>query len=99
MDVVPGRSVSRLEDIVEPQEEKATFSTAATNTDADLALQHEEVPEPEFLSDIEEEHDEHATNLFDIFNNKHYLEFTHCLIVLWAKPWQINAFSLYRCWR
>ena len=70
IDVVPGRSVSRLEDIVEPQEERATTSsTAATNTDADLALQHEEIPESEFLSDIEEEHDEHASNLFDIFNN------------------------------
>ena len=67
MDVVPERSVSRLEDIVEPQEERATTSsTAATNTDADLALQHEEVPESEFLSDIE---DEHVRNLLDIFNN------------------------------
>ena len=68
--MVPGRSVSWLEDIVEPLEERATTSsTAATNTDADLALQHEEVPESEFLSDIEEEHDEHARNLLDIFNN------------------------------
>ena len=67
MDVVPGRSVSRLEDVIEPQEERGTTSsTAATNTDADLALQHEEVPESEFLADVEEEH---ARNPFDIFNN------------------------------
>ena len=70
INVVPGRSVSRIEDIVELQEERGTTpSTAATNTDADFALQHEEVPKSEFLSDVEEEHDEHARNLFDIFNN------------------------------
>ena len=94
MDVVPGRSESRLEDIVEPQEERVTSSTAAT-----LLFSMRKSQSRSFSLILKKSMMTMPGICLIFLTTKHYLEFIHCFIVLWAKLWQINAFSLYRCWR